>query len=141
MRLIRGLLQEQTGSSLTLLAVAMPLLMGVLGLVVDTGMYGLSLVRLSSAADSAALAAVSAVDFAHYASTGLVRLEPGRAQSKAEAYAVANYDSTVQTTVTIAPSNPGRAQVRLRATYNTIFLRIFGVDQATLEAHAEAQVG
>lgn len=138
MRWLRGVAGPEAGVSLTMVAVAMPLVLGVLGLVVDAGLYGLSTVQLTSAADSAGMAAVSAVDLRHYRATGEVRLDPEQARAKAELFASLNYQAAgLETQVDILP--PGnRLRVTLTATYTTVFMKLFDLRQLPLEAETEA---
>lgn len=140
MRRLLGVIQQQSGTSLTLLVVALPLLIGMLGIVIDTGMYGLAVVRLSSAADSASLAAASAIDLDLWRATRQLRIDLDSATHKAEAFAQVNYDGPVTAAVTINPERPNRVHVELSARFRTTFFKVMGVSEVTLKAQADGIV-
>lgn len=131
----------QQGSALALLVVALPLLIALLGVVVDTGEYVLAVVQAGGAADASALAAASAVDSGYYDETGQVRLDPGQAQQLAQVFASANYPGAVAVVATVNPVQQNQVKVTVDGQYSTFFFKIFGVDHLGVHADSLASVG
>lgn len=125
--------QSQAGAALTLLAVALPMLLALAGLVCDGAQVGLAKLRLSSAADASARAAASAVDLPYYEQGGELRLDNDAAAVKAAQIAQANYPGAELMAVTIDPQAP-RVTVRLRTHVRLLILGLFGLPTLPLEA-------
>ncbi len=141
MRRFRGAWLDEAGSSLTLLVVSVPLIMGVLGLVVDTGLYALTLNQLTSAADAAALAGVTAIDLEAWRATGEIRFVPDRVRQRAEAFAQANFTGPLVVEIAYPADHPNRIDVRVRSRLRPVFMQIFGIPEVPVQASGQAQVG
>lgn len=131
----------QQGSALALLVVALPLLIALLGVAIDTGEYVLAATQAGDAADAGALAAASAVDGAYYTETGQLRLDPGRAQQLAQTFASANYPGSIAATATVNPAQQNQVKVTVDGQCSTLFFRIFGVDHLGVHGESLASVG
>lgn len=133
---MRRAAQSERGSALALTVALLPMLLALLGLVVDAGLYGLQYVQASGAADAGALAAASAVDKAWYGATGQVRIDPLRAQQLAEAFARANSPVPVTVVTTVGATQPNQVQVTVESRYSPLFLKIFSIN--TVSVHGES---
>lgn len=138
MNFLRKLANGRRGGVLPLVAAATPFFIALVGLVLDGGLFALRQTQLNSAADSAALAAASAVDLALFDKTERVELLQGEAKHRAVLFANRNYRGA---TVTVTFIGNRRVRVRLQAASETVFLRAFGVKTTTITAEAEAQAG
>ena len=131
----------EQGAALALLVVALPLLLALLGAVVDTGEYVLAAVQAGGAADAGALAAASAVDSDYYAETGQVRLDPVQAQQLAQTFASANSPGPIAVVATVNPAQQNQVKVTVDGQYSTFFFKIFGVDHLGVHSESLASIG
>jgi uncharacterized membrane protein len=116
---------DESGQYLAWFLIMIPLVLALIGLVVDGGfMY--RWYRVSQiAADTAAQAAAHEVDAAHFSATNQVILDPD-ALEVAQYYAGLNSQGRVRVTqVAVTPDN--RVRVIARATVPTIFMQAVGI--------------
>jgi uncharacterized membrane protein len=130
---IARLVADQRGQVLAWVAVFLPALLVVLGLVIDGGLAFAARRDLQDVADAAAQAGAMQLDPAVYATTGQVQLDPIQARAAAGDYLSAH--PGVSPAVVAGPT---WVQVTVRESWPTVFLRLFGVQQVTMAATATA---
>jgi uncharacterized membrane protein len=130
---IARLVADQRGQVLAWVAVFLPALLVVLGLVIDGGLAFTARRDLQDVADAAAQAGAMQLDPAMYATTGQVRLNPIQARAAAAEYLSAHPE--VSPTVIAGPT---WIQVTVRQSWPTVFLKLFGVQEVTMTATATA---
>jgi Flp pilus assembly protein TadG len=119
-------LQSESGQYLVWFLILLPLIMALVGLVVDGGFMYSTFRRAQIAVDTAAQAAAHEVDAAHFAATNEVRLSP-EAMAVAQEYASIN--SRNQVYLTSLTVNGDRVQAAGVAVLPTLFMRMVGVEQ------------
>lgn len=120
----------ETGAMSTFMAVLLPVLLGLLGLGVDSGMLYLAHNRLQAAVDAAALAGSLQLPYDPQSSTGLVK-------NAVTQYLSENYKDAVLDGVT--PGTEERSvTVKAHAKVNTIFMGALGISSSTVRAEASA---
>jgi len=127
-RTLKNGVSEDRGAAIVLLSVLMVLLLGVAAFAVDLGWFLLNSSRLQRAADSAALHGVTYLP--GFASD---------AQTAAEESSQANGFPTSNTSVSTAQVAPGQLEVTLSTQVDTFFLKVFGMDSATITRQATAE--
>lgn len=121
-----------SGQVLVIFAMALPLLIGMVALVIDVSWQRTNLLRAQRAADAAALA-------------GVIRLpgDPTGASLEARAEALKNGYSHgvggVVVTPTLDAANPLRLRVRVSAPVRTFFMGLFGISTYTVSREATAE--
>lgn len=118
--------EQDQGSVIVLVALALTALLGFAAIVVDLGILYVRHAELQSALDAAALAGVQ--ELPH---------NPGQAQQTAEAYAVRNGVSPV--TVDFAYGN-SEITVSAEETVPTYFARVWGLSSNTISAKSKAMM-
>jgi Flp pilus assembly protein TadG len=131
----------ESGQSLVFVALSLVVLIGVVGLAIDTGYLRYTKRRLQTAADSAAIAGASELNDGDFFAAALN-------DSKAN-----GFENGVNG-VTVTPSNPpvdapfnakanadSFVEVQVQQNAPTFFMRIFRVNQAAIGATAVAQLG
>ena len=115
----------------------LPLVLVLIGLVVDGGvMYG-AYRRAQIAVDTAAQAAAHEVDAAHFAATNEVVLAPG-AMDVAILYAGLNAGGSVRVTQ-VAVTPDGRVRVVARGSLPTVFMRAVGIERVEVRVAGHAR--
>jgi Flp pilus assembly protein TadG len=125
--------RDDRGQSLTWVAVFLPALLVVLGLVLDGGLAFANRRALQDLADGAAAAGAMQIETSAYATGGTVRIDASQAQSAAQTY-LARHPS-VSSTVTVGPT---WVKVTVREAWPTVFMKLFGVRSVTMSATATA---
>jgi Flp pilus assembly protein TadG len=129
-RAILHVIQGEHGQYAVWFLIMLPLILALIGLVVDGGNMYRWYRRAQIAADTAAQAAAHEVDAAHFAATNQVILEPDAA-SVAAYYAGLNSGGRVHVTqVAVMPDN--RVRVIARCSVPTIFMRAVGIEQSNV---------
>jgi uncharacterized membrane protein len=121
----RHIIRDERGQYAVWFLLMIPLVLALIGLVVDGGNMYRWYRRAQIAADTAAQAAAHEVDAAHFAATNEVVLEPD-AMEVAQYYATRNSGGRVYITQ-ISVSN-GMVRVVGQAHVPTIFMRAVGVE-------------
>ncbi|MGH9744868.1 MAG: pilus assembly protein TadG-related protein [Candidatus Acidiferrales bacterium] len=133
----------ETGQALAAVALGLVALIGIVGLAIDMGYMRYEKRRLQSAADSAAIAGASELQFAsgNYATAA-------KNDSKANGFedGVNGVSVSPSNPPADAPfsgvSNPGKyVEVQVQQVAPTFFMRIFGVNSVNLTASAVAELG
>ncbi|HEY8393196.1 MAG TPA: pilus assembly protein TadG-related protein [Thermaerobacter sp.] len=119
----------EAGNVAILAALAMVVLLGMAGLVLDGGRLYTARLHLQGAADAAALAAANSLPE-----------DPAGARQQAYDYAAANGSDPDRAQVTVS-GDGSRVRVHLATTVPMGFARVLGIQQVTVSAAAEAEVG
>jgi Flp pilus assembly protein TadG len=138
----------ERGVTIILVAMALVVLVAMVGLALDAGQLYVTKQRAQAAADAAAQAGV--LDL-------FDRTTPGTAQSTAVSYAGMNGFSSAETAVSTSlncgtlawcsghivlsgEDNPNVMEVTVTRTVNTSFLRVLGINASTVKATADAAI-
>lgn len=127
--IVRRLLSEESGQVLAWVAVLLPLILALTGLVFDGGLLWAQYRRARWAADGAAVAAASEIRPDLFLQTGKVRLKP-EAVAVAEWYARQNDPELHITAVTVQNNT---VYVRGWVEARPVFLSLFGVGHLRLD--------
>jgi Flp pilus assembly protein TadG len=119
-------------------ALLLPVLLGLVGLVIDGGVAMVQYRRAQVAMDSAALAAATQLDRERFTADDTVQLSPAEAVAEAMLYAQENDQGHLSVTG-ISVSGP-RVVVHGTVTSPTIFMRIFGINQVHLNLTSRAEL-
>ena len=134
----RAVPTSSQGQIAVLFALLMPVLLGVIGLVVDGGMAMVQYRRGQVALDSAALAAATQLDRFAFVDDNTMQLSPAEAVAAATWYAQENRRGNVAITgINISGT---RVLVNGSVASPTIFMRIFGINQVRLNLSASAEL-
>jgi uncharacterized membrane protein len=121
---------------MVLMVIALPLAMVLVGLVVDGGLMYLAHRATTTAANLSAQAASHAVDEEYYRQTNLLRLDQARALGVAQQYAALNHGGDIAVT---GIALEGRwVTVGVVTHYDTMFLRLAGINRVSLHARGRA---
>ena len=131
--MIRGLVSDRHAQAIAWVAVFLPALLIVLGLVLDGGLAFTTRRDLQNLADGAARAGAMQVDQVAYTTNGTLQLDPGQAQTAAQVYLSAHPDVAARVTV-----GPTWVTVTVTESQPTVFLKLFGISAVTMSAHATA---
>ncbi len=146
-KLCLGVLQRvrrDQGQALVLMAISMPFMLGFVGLAADIGMLEFEKTKVQAAADSAAIAGASEINYGDFASA---------AQSAASLNGFAN--GVNGATVTVNPSGTtspsplygpyagqsGYLEVIVTQSQPTVFMRLFNMSAVNVAARAVATLG
>ncbi len=119
----------ERGQTIVWVAVFLPALLVVLGLVVDGGLALNARRDLQNVADRAARAGAMQIDEAAYQQDGTLRLDPGRATVAAGSYAAGQAVSSVS-----VEAGVDDLRVTVQRSWPTAFLRLFGVRAVSMSA-------
>jgi Flp pilus assembly protein TadG len=119
---------DERGAVVVLVALLLPLMMGLAALAVDVGSWYLTQTQLQAAADAAALAGAADLPSS-----------PSGAESYAQSIASKDASGATVTSVTPYNSNSGEIQVTLSETGSLWFAALFGVKAPTITASAVAE--
>lgn len=133
---IKRTFKSEEGQYLVYTAIALPIVILLLGLVVDGGVLFLAYRRATNTAALAAQAASHAVDAQHFQRTNQVRLEPMRALRIAQEYVALNSSGTVR--ISGVRVTPNAVVLETESRVPLIFFRLFGLREITVRARAVA---
>ena len=132
---LTNIFRKKNGQALVLIAVMLPVLIGMIGLVTDVGFMFLTKSQLQTAADQGALAgcydlsgANPSVSKAKIDGENYAHLKPGKAADN------------VLATVTYVVGGTQSVKVDTSRTINLFFAPLFGLNSSTITATATAQV-
>src|SRR5574341_305697 len=120
----------QAGQQAALLAMMLPAILGMAGLVVDGGAFLVQYKRAQVAIDSAAFAAAQRIDRGQFFRDQIVVLEPGEAASTGGLYGSLNSRGNVHITAITVYGNT--VIINGYATVEFAFLKMFGVASRTI---------
>lgn len=126
------------GQIAVMLALLVPVLVGLAGLVVDGGLVMVQFRRSQVALDSAALAAAAQLNRERFVDDNTVQLDPADAAAQAIRYAQENGAGRVS--VTGIDVGETRVSVNGSVAVPTIFMRIFGISQVRLSLSSSAEL-
>ena len=129
-------LKKEAGSALTMFLVLFPLLVVLTGLVFDGGMMYLHYRRAALAATLGAHAASHAIDEDYFANTNRIILDHNRAMGFAREYA--NNNSWQPVHITNVTVRDRLVYVDATTTYNTTFMRLFGIPGVQMRVRGRA---
>lgn len=129
-------LRGEQGQYLVYTALALPMVILLVGLVVDGGLLFAAYRRTVHTASLSAQAASHAIDANHFQRTNQVQLDPLRARQVAVSYAALNSDGQVR--VTGLRISGQQVLVQAEARVPLIFMRIFGFREFIVSAQAVA---
>lgn len=121
--------KKEEGIALVLVALAFPVFLVLLGLVVDVGYLYYQRVRLINTVDAAALAGVQELPYSSY-----------EAHQVAREYTLMNHP-LVRNLSTQVDDTASQIEVTVQLAAPVFFLRILGIEEVTLSARSKAQVG
>jgi Flp pilus assembly protein TadG len=125
---------ERGQAALAFVAIV-PALMLLVGVVADTGHFLMVQRRAQVAVDSAAVAAATALNEATFMNANRVELEAGLAQSAASRYASRNFPHLA----VACAVNGTRVTCTGTADVSTYFMRLVGITNVRVSAHADAE--
>lgn len=126
--MFKTILRNQRGSAIVILALCLPVLLGLAALVVDIGFLYLNKTQLANSADAAALAGAKELP-----------KDPIEAINIAEEYALTNGKPTDITDTTISADNK-TIYVEISRDVKLFFAPILSINSSTVTAKAAAQV-
>lgn len=121
---------SERGQVLVWTVVMLPLLLALIGLVFDGGLMFVQHRRARWAMDGAAVAAASELDAMHFAQTGQVRLNAGRASATAQRFAQLNHPNLHLNNVYVQGNV---VFVQGWVSVKPVFLSLFGVREVRLQ--------
>ena len=128
----------ERGQIAVALALLVPILVGLTGLVIDGGLMLVQFRRGQVTVDSAALAAAAKLDEPVFRDENVVQLNTAEAYAAALQYAQANGGGQVAITgVSISGSRVG---VSGQVTTRTLFMQIFGIPSVRLSLSSNAEL-
>ncbi len=126
------------GQIASMFALLLPVLLGLVGLVIDGGVAMVQYRRAQVALDSAALAAATQLDRERFTADDTVQLSSAAAVGEAIRYAQENDQGQLFVTgINVAGA---RVVVHGTVTSPTIFMRIFGINQVRLNLSSRAEL-
>lgn len=123
------LIKEENGSAIVILALAMTVILGIVGLVTDVGLLYLNKTRLNVLTDSAALAGVQEIP------NGL-----DKAQETAKQYALDNGAKIEELEISGSEADK-KLTVKAKRKINFLFAKVLGLDSSLVKADSTAQAG
>ena len=129
-------LTDKRGQYLVQFVIWFPLLLLMLGMVLDGGMMYWQYRRAHNAVNIAAQAASQCVNIPHFLATNEVILDQAKASQVAQEYATLNSGGQVQ--IVGVHLHPQWISVRAQATIHTLFLQPAGIGSFTVGAEGRA---
>ncbi|MBI5304119.1 MAG: pilus assembly protein [Chloroflexi bacterium] len=135
-KLLRHFLNNQSGQYLVQAVILLPMMMIVVGLVLDGGWMYWQYRRAEIAVNAAAQAASHAIDVEYFRETNQVRLDSGEAWSAASGFVNINQRGQMQ----VAGIHIGNNQVIVNANaqVQTIFFRLAGISSLSMRVEGRA---
>ena len=127
---------DQKGQYLVQTVILLPMLMILVGLVLDGGWMYWQYRRAEITVNAAAQAASHAVDVAYFRQTNQVRLDSGEAWNAASGFVNINQRGQMQLTGIYVGSN--QVVVDANAQVQTIFLRLAGISSFSMRVEGRA---
>ncbi|PYZ96824.1 hypothetical protein CR205_14185 [Alteribacter lacisalsi] len=128
---------NEKGVVVPLIAVLIPVFLGIIGLAVDTGFMAANYFRLANAADAAAYASLDGYDREVWESEGRIVIDPQEARQLAEHYLRENMGGASITSFQVEETS-----VTIEAETNSpvFFMQLFGFSDQQLSAMAGADL-
>ncbi len=135
-RLFRTFLQNQSGQFLVQAVILLPMMMILVGLVLDGGWMYWQYRRAEIAVNAAAQAASHAIDVDYFRETNQVRLSVGEAWDAASGFV--NINARGQMQVTGIQVSDRQVVISANAQVQTIFFRLAGISTLTMRVEGRA---
>ena len=135
-RLFRTFLQNQSGQFLVQAVILLPMMMILVGLVLDGGWMYWQYRRAEIAVNAAAQAASHAIDIDYFRETNQVRLSVGEAWDAASGFV--NINARGQMQVTGIQVSDRQVVISANAQVQTIFFRLAGISTLTMRVEGRA---
>ena len=135
-RLFRTFLQNQSGQFLVQAVILLPMMMILVGLVLDGGWMYWQYRRAEIAVNAAAQAASHAIDVDYFRETNQVRLSVGEAWDAASGFV--NINARGQMQVTGIQVSDRQVVISANAQVQTIFFRLAGIATLTMRVEGRA---
>ena len=133
---LRNFLNDQAGQYLVQTVILLPMMMILVGLVLDGGWMYWQYRRAEITVNAAAQAASHAIDVEYFRQTNQVRLDSGEAWSAASGFVNINQRGQMQVTGIYIGSN--QVMVDANAQVQTIFLRLAGISSFSMRVEGRA---
>ena len=128
--------RDQRGQYLVQTVVLLPLMLVLVGLVLDGGWMYWQYRRAEITVNAAAQAASHAIDVDHFRETNAIRLDPGEAYGAASGYVNINQRGQMQITGISISSD--RVMVYANAQVQTIFFQLAGISTLRMQVQGQA---
>ena len=135
-RKLRNLLKDQAGQYLVQTIILLPMMMILVGLVLDGGWMYWQYRRAEIAVNAAAQAASHAIDVEYFHETNQVRLDSGEAWSAASGFVNINQRGQMQVTGIYIGNN--QVVVNANAEVQPIFFRLAGISSLSMRVECRA---
>jgi hypothetical protein len=131
---------RESGQALVFVALSLVVLTAVVGLAIDMGYLRYTKRRLQTAADSAAIAGASELNNGNYRTAALNDSKSNGFENGVNGVTVTPYNPPVNAPFVAKPNASTYVEVQVQQNAPTFFMRIFGVNHATISATAVAQL-
>src|SRR5580658_2652916 len=131
---------RETGQALVFVGLSLVVLTAVVGLAIDMGYLRYTKRRLQTAADSAAIAGASELNNGNFFTAALNDSKSNGFENGVDGVAVTPTHPPVDAAFNAKPNATTFVEVQVQQQAPTFFMRIFGVNQATISATAVAQL-
>jgi len=133
---IPRIIKDEAGQYLVQAVILLPMMMILVGLVLDGGWMYWQYRRAEIAVNAAAQAASHAIDVEHFRETNQVRLDAGEAWSAASGFVNINQRGQMQVTGIFIGNN--QVIVNANAQVQTIFFRLAGISSLSMRVEGRA---
>ncbi|RTE11205.1 TadE/TadG family type IV pilus assembly protein [Paenibacillus whitsoniae] len=130
--------QNEDGFSATFFAIAMPVIITIMGVAVDASYIVYNRIRLDMAVDAAARAAIHSLDLSTWYGERKVVLNTDKAYQMVDELMKANMPNAKLTKMEIPSETPNMCVIDVEAQVPLFFLRIFNENSFTIHASARA---
>ena len=131
---------RESGQALVFVGLSLVVLTAVVGLAIDMGYLRYTKRRLQTAADSAAIAGASELNNGNFFTAALNDSKSNGFENGVNGVAVTPTHPPVDAPFNAKPNATTFVEVQVQQHAPTFFMRIFGVNQATISATAVAQL-
>ena len=134
--MIKKILLNQSGISLTMFVMMMPVIIGLMGLCVDGSYYLYERIKLDMATDAAARGAVHSLDLNRWRGQREIVLDHQRAVQIIQELLAKNMPGARYTKVEIPENAKNECIVETEVTVPTFFMKVVGIQQYKVRAKA-----
>jgi Flp pilus assembly protein TadG len=131
---------RESGQALVFVGLSLVVLTAVVGLAIDMGYLRYTKRRLQTAADSAAIAGASELNNGNYRTAALNDSKSNGFENGVNGVTVTPHNPPVNAPFVAKPNAGTYVEVQVQQNAPTFFMRIFGVNHATISATAVAQL-
>lgn len=130
---------NQRGSLVVQVLILLPVLIALVGLVLDGGFAARQVLQLEAAVDAASRAATDAYDRGNWDAERRVVIDEAEASQLAEAYLARNMPAARLVEAQVLPGGTNRVQVTATVTVRFAFMKIVGVRETEVSRSAVAK--